>query len=121
MVGEPVRLYAPVPVDNMFGLPVPPDLVVPLYEVPEIVFAEPEPLRKILPHNVVARSFHSVSASVESAVLLVCHLINPPALKKYLCAAALAQLIVCVKVIVHGLVPEPVAVVLLVVPLQLAC
>ena len=40
----------------------------------------------------------------------------PPALKKYLSASALAKVTVCVNVMVQAACPEPVAVVLLVVP-----
>ena len=78
-----VRSYQPVVVAKVVGVPVPPTLVVPVYEVPAMTCVAVPPEMKILPQRVLARSFHSVSASVESADLPNCIRTRPPALKKY--------------------------------------
>ena len=65
------------------------------------------------PHKVVAKSFHSGSPTLPVADLATSNLIDPPALKKYLAAAADAKVTVLVKVMVQEL-PEVAAVLLLV-------
>ena len=69
----------------------------------------------MLPHW-PASVFQSGSWSVPVLDLPYMTLTKPPALKKYLAASELANVMVCVNVMVQGAVPEPVAVVLLVVP-----
>jgi len=113
-----VNPYQPVVVVNVFGVPVPPILVVPVYAVLAMVCV-PNWLPMVMyrsPTNVVARSFHSASPGLPVELLLVSHLIRPPALKKYLAASALAQVMVCVNVIVQAVSPLPVWLVLAVVP-----
>ena len=78
------KSYHPVVVAKVLGVPVPPDLVVPVYEVPTIVcgLSTPPAVMNRSPTSVVAKSFHSASASWPVEVLLVSHLMRPPALKK---------------------------------------
>ena len=52
-------------------------------------------------------------------LLLVCHLIKPPALKKYLAALADAKVMVCVNVMVQADDPLPVLEVFALLPLQI--
>lgn len=73
----------------------------------------------MLPDKLLARSFHSSSASVPVDDLLVCHFTVPPALKKLRNAVLLAKVTVCVNVMVQAVVPDPVVVVLLVVPVNI--
>ena len=62
--------------------------------------------------------FQSASMSVPVLDLPYCNLTLPPAFQKYLAALALAKVTVCVKVIVQVVCPDPVAVVLAVVPVK---
>ena len=73
---------------------------------------------KIVPQSVLARSFHSVSDSVPALLLPNMILQRPPAFQKYRAASADAKVMVCVNVMVQAVEPEPVALVLLVVPLK---
>jgi hypothetical protein len=72
-------------------------------------------VRFIVPHK-PENVFQSASLSVVLELLPYLRRTIPPALKKYLVAAALAKVTVCVNVIVQADCPDPVAEVLLVVP-----
>jgi hypothetical protein len=63
-----------------------------------------------------ARAFHSGSLSVPVELLPYLRRTIPPAFQKYLAWSALGNVTVCVNVIVQADCPEPVALVLLVVP-----
>lgn len=75
------------------------------------------PDKKILPHC-PDKVFQSPSDVVVSLDFPYCNLIKPPALKKYLASAAEPNVTVWVKVMVQADCPDPVAEVLLVVPLK---
>jgi hypothetical protein len=73
------------------------------------------PVKLILPTS-PAKVFQSGSWSVPVELLPYFNLTIPPAFQKYLAASALANVTVCVNVMVQADVPDPVAEVLLVVP-----
>ena len=91
----------PVPVLSVVGVPVPPILVVPVYETPAMVCAVAKPEIQMSPHKVLAKSFHSGSPVSPVEVLLTSILIRPPALKKYWAAAELDQVTVLTKLMVQ--------------------
>ena len=81
-----------------------------------MVLAAAAPVKKISPHRVLAKSFHSGSPRSPVAVLLTSSLMRPPPLKKCLAAAALANVTVLVNVMVQ--VAPDVAAVFELVPVQ---
>ena len=82
-----------------------------------MVWAAPatRPVRLIVPHQ-PANVFHSGSLSVVLELLPYLRRTIPPAFQKKRAWSALAKVTVCVNVMVQAACPEPVAVVLLVVP-----
>ena len=75
------------------------------------------PVRLIEPHC-PAKVFQSGSLSVPVELLPYLRRTIPPAFQKYRAWLALGKVTVCVKVMVQAACPEPVAVVLLVVPVN---
>ena len=82
-----------------------------------LVVAFTRPVRLMVPTH-PARVFQSGSVSVPVELLPYFNRTIPPALKKYLVALADANVMVWVNVMVHAAVPDPVAVVFDVVPVN---
>jgi hypothetical protein len=76
------------------------------------------PVRLMVPHQ-PARVFQSGSVSVPVELFPYLRRTMPPALKKYLVASALANVMVWVNVMVQADVPDPVAAVFDVVPVNI--